>query len=95
MFLKDDTMTPSDRESSDDDVENDMVPRKKYRKVESENDTLKADMKKLKAHCRALNTKVMNMAACGRQEKTKNNETNLKVAKRGMCQMDLVRRYWL
>ncbi len=77
-------MSSSHFDSSDDDVENDSVRRKKYRKVESDNDTLRADMKKLKAHCKALTTKVMNMAACGRQEKTKNSETNLKVAKRGM-----------
>ncbi len=51
--------------------------KKKYRKLESKNENLKADMKKLR-RCKALNTKVMNMAACGKQEKREEkNETNL------------------
>ena len=88
-------MTDDDHDSSDNEEENDSVSRRKYRRVEIEKDNLKADVKKLRAHCRALGTKVMNMAACGRQEKTKNNETNLQVAKRGMCLMNHVRRYHL
>jgi hypothetical protein len=64
---------------------------KKCRKLEMENDKLKGDVKKLKGHCKTLtdklkvaSTKVLDMAACGKQDKTKKEETNLKVAKHGM-----------
>ena len=76
-----------DSEDEDDDVAR-MV---KYRKLATKNDKLKLDMKSLVGECKKLKkqlksatTKMVNIAACGKQGKSSKAETNLKAAKKGM-----------
>ena len=76
-----------DSEDDDDEVAQ-MI---KYRNLATENDTLKMDMKSLVGECKNLKkqlksatTKMVNIAACGKQGKSSKVETNLKAAKKGM-----------
>ncbi len=92
--------TDTDEESGKDDYESDRL--KKCRKLEIENDSLKKDVKKIKNCCKELAkkldeamTKVLNLAACGKQGKTNEEMSNLNVAKKGMWPLDLVKFYHL
>jgi ribosomal protein L12E/L44/L45/RPP1/RPP2 len=73
------------------DENDDITQMVKYRKLETENDKLKLDMKSLVGECKKLKNqlksatkKMVNIAACGKQGKSSKAETNLKAAKKGM-----------
>jgi ribosomal protein L12E/L44/L45/RPP1/RPP2 len=75
-------------DSDEDDDDYNVVVKNK--KLETENDTLKEQVKILVGQCKSLKKqlstateKMVNMAACGKQGKSSRAETNLQAAKKG------------